>query len=153
MSTRKFGLRRVMTANQIVAYNVAKARALQTGRPCGVMLICDLPLGLQDPSPSATGMIPNWPTRQVTKLYLAEVPPPYSGGTIGAKGRIMYSLNPGAPANTYEFHPLYADTSVTPTVYRLDTTELSILGPNAASGVGLIQALLPNLTKSLRPAP
>src|SRR5207253_4612078 len=29
MSTRKFGLRRVMTANQIVAYNVAKARAIR----------------------------------------------------------------------------------------------------------------------------
>ena len=29
MSTRKFGLRRVMTPNQIVAYNVAKARALR----------------------------------------------------------------------------------------------------------------------------
>ena len=29
MSTRKFGIRRVMTPNQIVAYNVAKARALR----------------------------------------------------------------------------------------------------------------------------
>src|SRR4051812_4305838 len=41
-------------SRQLNAYfAMAKARAVQTGRPCGVMMICDLPLGLQEPA-SAT---------------------------------------------------------------------------------------------------
>src|SRR6478672_8785942 len=70
------------SSRQLNAYfAMAKARALQTGRPCGVMMMCDLPLGLSEPGTGLNGM-PLWPTKLVTKLYLAEVPQPYSGSTI-----------------------------------------------------------------------
>src|SRR3954453_1351496 len=79
-------------SRQLNAYfAMAKARALQTGRPCGVMMMCDLPLGLSEAGLGQNGM-PIWPTKLVTKLYLAEVPPPYSGSTIGARGRITSSV-------------------------------------------------------------
>jgi hypothetical protein len=92
-------------SRQLNAYfAMAKARALQTGRPCGVMMICDPVLGITEPNPGGS-TIPPWPTKQITQMYLAEVPPPYSGGTIGAKGRIM---PPFQVAGTYSFHPLTA---------------------------------------------
>jgi prepilin-type N-terminal cleavage/methylation domain-containing protein len=92
------------SSRQLNAYfAMAKARALQTGRPCGVMMMCDLPLGLSEPGTGLNGM-PLWPTKLVTKLYLAEVPQPYSGSTIGARGRIYYT---NSPTNTIaEFVPL-----------------------------------------------
>src|SRR5437879_11001325 len=38
-------------SRQLNAYfAMAKARAVHTGRPCGVMMICDLQLGLQEPA-------------------------------------------------------------------------------------------------------
>src|ERR1043165_8553567 len=39
------------SSRQLNAYfAMAKARALQTGRPCGVMMMCDLPLGITEPT-------------------------------------------------------------------------------------------------------
>src|SRR4029078_8692197 len=40
---------------------------------------------------SQTPASPLWPPKLSTKLYLSEVPPPYSGSTIGARGRITTS--------------------------------------------------------------
>jgi len=92
-------------SRQLNAYfAMAKARALQTGRPCGVMMLCDLPPGLSEPGAGFNGM-PLWPTKTITKLYLAEVPPPYSGSLIGSRGRIIFT---NSPANTLaEFIPMY----------------------------------------------
>lgn len=91
-------------SRQLNAYfAMAKARALQTGRPCGVMMVCDPVLGVTEPNPTGN-VIPPWPTKQITQMYLAEVPPPYSGGTIGAKGRIMASVQ--APTTAFSFYPL-----------------------------------------------
>src|SRR3954447_8704560 len=60
-------------SRQLNAYfAMAKARALQTGRPCGVMMMGALPLGLSEPGASGSGL-PTWPTKMITKLYLAEV--------------------------------------------------------------------------------
>jgi prepilin-type N-terminal cleavage/methylation domain-containing protein len=107
-------------SRQLNAYfAMAKARALQTGRPCGVMMMCDPVLGITEPNPGGS-VVPNWPTKQITKMYLAEVPPPYSGGTIGARGRIMATTLTTAPL-TYEFVPL------APGGFTLDTSERSIL--------------------------
>lgn len=76
-------------SRQLNAYlAMAKSRALQTGRPCGVMLKCDLPLGITDYTAPASPNPPLWPVRQVTQMYLAEVPPPYSGSAIGAVAKI-----------------------------------------------------------------
>jgi hypothetical protein len=90
-------------SRQLNAYfAMAKARALLTGRPCGVMMRCDLPIGIgPDPGGSLSSM-PDWPARQVTQLYLAEVPPPYAGGSSNSRGRIK--ISPILPA-TYEFIP------------------------------------------------
>jgi len=73
---------------------MAKARALQTGRPCGIMLRCDLPVGITADPPLPGIGFPDWTQRIVTQMYLAEVPPPYSGSTMGAVGKIW----PGGPA-------------------------------------------------------
>src|SRR5688572_30500659 len=40
---------------------MAKARALQTGRPCGIMLRCDLPPGILEPPTPPPGDFPLWP--------------------------------------------------------------------------------------------
>jgi prepilin-type N-terminal cleavage/methylation domain-containing protein len=114
-------------------FAMAKARALNTGRPCGVMMICEAALGIPDPVAAGTN-IPQWPARQITKMYLAEVPPPYSGSTlattIGGRGRIMYSLTSGAPPGTIEFHPLISSASG----YIVDQGELPILLSLIADG-------------------
>src|SRR4051794_6546336 len=92
-------------SRQLNAYfAMAKARALHTGRPCGLYFAFNSPLGL---TPEANlGMTPQqlasyWPVRQVTQVYLAEIPAPYSGGTSNARGRIMRT-----PSNTNEFVPI-----------------------------------------------
>src|SRR5438874_217398 len=91
-------------SRQLNAYfAMAKARALQTGRPCGVMMMCDLPLGIAEPTAPSAGNLPTWPSKLITKLYLAEVPQPYSGSTIGARGRITTSAT--SPTG-YEFFAL-----------------------------------------------
>lgn len=106
-------------SRQLNAYfAMAKARALLTGRPCGVTMRCDLPLGGTDPT---SGSMPNWPARQVTQLFLAEVPPPYAGGTVGARARIRSSLTLPATTLTYEFYPV---TLTAPNTYNPDTAEI-----------------------------
>src|SRR5438132_13774810 len=73
-------------SRQLNAYfAMAKARALHTGRPCGIYFpFPNAPLGTVDPTyasmPAAIAQT-YWPVRQVTQMYLAEIPPPYSGGT------------------------------------------------------------------------
>lgn len=90
-------------SRQLNAYfAMAKARATLTGRPCGLFLKCDKPLGYLDP-PVASMTPPYVHIRQVTQIFLAEVPPPYSGSTTGALGRIMPS---NTFAGTYEFNPV-----------------------------------------------
>src|SRR5204863_4766980 len=62
-------------SRQLNAYfAMAKARALQTGRPCGVMMMCDLALGISEPTAPTASVMPTSPTKPATKLYLAEVP-------------------------------------------------------------------------------
>jgi type II secretory pathway pseudopilin PulG len=83
-------------SRQLHAYiAMAKARALQTGRPCGVYLAFpEPPLGLQDPALSnAAQYQAYWPVRQVTQLFLAETPPPFSGSVTTAVGKIDTSGN------------------------------------------------------------
>jgi type II secretory pathway pseudopilin PulG len=60
-------------------FQLAKSRAAQTGRPFGVWLQCDLPLGVTN-----TAANPN-PLRQVTQLYLAEVPEPFTGAFVDSR--------------------------------------------------------------------
>src|SRR5437762_6876101 len=44
-------------SRQLNAYfAMAKARALQTGRPCGVMMMCELPLGISEPPAPGAGV-------------------------------------------------------------------------------------------------
>src|SRR5262245_45918590 len=67
-------------------FNMAKARALQTGRPCGLYFkFPSPPLGIVDPTfVTAANVARFWPARQVTQVMLAEVPPHYSGSTTTA---------------------------------------------------------------------
>jgi prepilin-type N-terminal cleavage/methylation domain-containing protein len=60
----------------------AKIQAVRTGRPWGLYMQCELPVGV----PTTSTL------RQVTKVYLAEVQAPYSGATLGARGGI-YNVN------------------------------------------------------------
>jgi len=80
------------------------------------------PLGVIDAAIPTAPAHPAWPVRQVTKMFLAEVPPPYSGGTIGARGRIMPSIQ---VAGAYSFYPLYFNK--TDGNYQVDTAEVAIL--------------------------
>src|SRR5262245_2350843 len=68
-------------SRQLTAYfMMAKARAVHTGRPCGIQFLCQAPLG------DATGI------RAATQFYLVEVPAPYCGDVIGAQA---YAVNSG----------------------------------------------------------
>jgi type II secretory pathway pseudopilin PulG len=114
-------------SRQLNAYfAMAKSRALQTGRPCGVMMVCEPVLGIADPT-AGSGIIPHWPSRQVNKFYLAEVPAPYSGGTIGAKGRIMVHSSIVSTPATYCFYPLDSSGA-------LDFSELAMLRSLVSTG-------------------
>jgi len=76
-------------SRQLNAYfAMAKARALQTGRPCGVYFPFQVPLGHTDPSLTAAQIPQYWPVRAVTQIYLAETPQHYSGSTTNARGRV-----------------------------------------------------------------
>lgn len=76
-------------SRQLNAYlAMAKARALQTGRPCGLYLPFQLPLGHTDPSLTPAQIPQYWPVRAVTQIFLAETPQHYSGSTTNARGRI-----------------------------------------------------------------
>jgi type II secretory pathway pseudopilin PulG len=65
-------------SRQLNAYfTMAKARAIHTGRPCGIFFDCS--------------EVPAWApnARFATEMHLAEVPAPYAGSTTGARGRIV----------------------------------------------------------------
>jgi len=69
---------RVRESSRILSalFATARAKAVQTGRPCGVELVCEAPVG--DAS-----------VRQATKAFLAEVQQPYSGRTTDARAKIQ----------------------------------------------------------------
>jgi prepilin-type N-terminal cleavage/methylation domain-containing protein len=123
------------SSRQFSAYlNMAKTRAMQTGRPCALLLELEAPLGVVDPIWDP--MLPKPAVvRQCTKLYLAEVPPSFAGSTQTSKGRIRPSLTALAPmpdgtgSPVYEFYPLYlyTDPMTMAQDYRPDTTELAYL--------------------------
>ena len=106
------------TSRQLSAYiSMAKVRAVQTGRPCGLLLMLDTPLGAAPAGPPYI--------RQCTRLFLAEVPPTYGGSTQGARGRIRSSLT--GPAGTFEFYPIYYNSAAMMPGYEPDPTELAYL--------------------------
>ena len=106
---------------------LAKTRAVQTGRPCGLMMVLDTPIGAGAGGPPYL--------RQCTRLFLAEVPPLYAGSTQGARGRIRTSFTATTPwpddgTTVYQFYPLYLNPNPTPPgppQYEPDTTELAYL--------------------------
>ena len=76
------------SSRQLSAYfTMARARAAQSGRPCGLWLELDTPIGVVDPPTTVSDPFPIV-VRQCTQLYMAEVPQMYSGGTLAAKGII-----------------------------------------------------------------
>jgi prepilin-type N-terminal cleavage/methylation domain-containing protein len=97
-------------SRQLQAYlQMAKARAIHTGRPCGLYLECkDRPLGYTEP---AGFQMIDPVVRAVTELHLAEVPAPYSGGTLDICGKV---------ANNY-FLPWYVGAT------QQDDSEMAIL--------------------------
>ncbi len=60
-------------------FAMAKIHAVRTGRPSGLYMECEPPVGL---TRAGTRL------RQVTKVYLAEVQPPYAGSTLSARAKI-----------------------------------------------------------------
>lgn len=100
------------SSRQLSAYfTMARARAAQSGRPCGLWMQLDTPIGATSTSAPYV--------RQCTQLYLAEVPPPYSGGTLSARGKIKEEP-PGS--GTFYFVPV--DMATPPAT---DPTEVSYL--------------------------
>jgi type II secretory pathway pseudopilin PulG len=66
-------------------FTLAKSRAAQTGRPCGIEFICERPLG-------DTASV-----RQVTKCFLAEVPEPYTGDVSNTLAKVVMTIGPHGP--------------------------------------------------------
>lgn len=112
-------------------WQMAKARALNTGRPCGIYFPFPTPpLGV--PLESTLGMTAQqmatyWPVRQVTQMQLAEIPPPYSGGASYSRGRIMVVPGATAPATPLQFVPLGPVPDPMTGIYPIDTGEMAIL--------------------------
>jgi type II secretory pathway pseudopilin PulG len=97
-------------SRQLHAYvHMAKARALQTGRPCGLFFQFPTPpLGVIDPPiTSAVQATAYWPVRHVTQVFMAEIPPPYSGGTTDVFGKIWDDPSDAA-MNLRVFQPVTA---------------------------------------------
>src|SRR6187399_2303026 len=63
-------------SRQLNAYlAMAKARALQTGRPCGLYFAMPTaPLGIVEPTLTAAQFSTYWPVRHCSELQLAETP-------------------------------------------------------------------------------
>jgi prepilin-type N-terminal cleavage/methylation domain-containing protein len=85
-------------SRQLNAYfAMAKARALLTGRPCGIHFsFPNAPLGIDDYGAlnlTAPQLATYWPVRQCTELQLAETPAPYAGSLVTAVGRIDSGTN------------------------------------------------------------
>jgi prepilin-type N-terminal cleavage/methylation domain-containing protein len=74
-------------------FALAKARAVQTGRPCGLFFdLSQPPPGVTDPPHASWGPAQYssyWPVRHVTKVFLAEIPPPYGGSTSQASATVV----------------------------------------------------------------
>lgn len=74
-------------------FAMARARAVQTGRPCGLFLpFPSPPPGVTDPNTTGWGpaqFSQYWPVRHVTQVFLAEVPPPYAGGTTQTSATVV----------------------------------------------------------------
>jgi type II secretory pathway pseudopilin PulG len=74
-------------------FAMAKARAVQTGRPCGLFFPFPAPpLGVNDPNMASWGPTQfgqYWPVRHVTQVFLAEIPPPYGGSTSQASATTL----------------------------------------------------------------
>jgi len=116
-------------SRQFSAYlTMAKMRALQTGRPCGLYLPFNKANGYTDNTnnTSTSGANPTlyryWPVRQVTQVFLAEVPAPYAGSTIGARGKVVQNYN---VSGQYCFMPVTYDPSSGNLI--ADTSEMAIL--------------------------
>src|SRR5688572_14797171 len=70
-------------SRQLNAYfAMAKARAIHTGRPCGIHLEAPEILGIS----RVNGL--TWPVRHVTQMHLAEVPAPYSGSYLDSRAGV-----------------------------------------------------------------
>jgi prepilin-type N-terminal cleavage/methylation domain-containing protein len=78
-------------------FALAKARAVQTGRPCGLFFdLSQPPPGVTDPPHASWGPAQYssyWPVRHVTKVFLAEIPPPYGGSTNQARATVLATTN------------------------------------------------------------
>jgi hypothetical protein len=76
-------------SRQLNAYlAMARTRTLQTGRPCGIYFAFNQPL-VPDPFEQTLSTPAQfksyWPVRQVTQMYLSEIPPPFAGAVTGSK--------------------------------------------------------------------
>lgn len=104
-------------------FQMARTYAARNNRPFGLWFELEPVLGIQD-IPAA----PNPPkvVRQCTQVYLAEVPPPYGGGTTNARGVIR--VEQGQPQTLPEFNPLTGfDTNPADGYIDIDTAEKAIL--------------------------
>jgi type II secretory pathway pseudopilin PulG len=77
-------------SRQLNAYlTMARTRTLQTGRPCGIYFAFNQPT-IPDPFEKTLNQPAQfkayWPVRQVSQMYLSEIPPPFSGAVTGSKG-------------------------------------------------------------------
>jgi prepilin-type N-terminal cleavage/methylation domain-containing protein len=98
-------------------FTMARTRAAQTGRPFGVWLELNAPLGT---SAAAVGGPPNRYVRQATRFYLAEVPQAYAGSTLWARARIADSSGSGTG-------PYYLQLTTAPGGTFPDNTEMGML--------------------------
>ena len=90
---------------------MARAYAARNNRPFGLWMEYDPPVGWVDVPGNQT-------LRQVTRVYLAEVQPPYSGSTTSSRAIIRIPQNQSLP----EFVPLTNSTDMSGNVIE-DTTE------------------------------
>jgi prepilin-type N-terminal cleavage/methylation domain-containing protein len=127
-------VRRVMDSDrvregsrQLSAYvSMAKTRAMQTGRPAGLVFVLQTPLGASASPTNAGPYSPSNPpqyVRQCTQLFLAEVPPTYAGSTQGARARIRESLDFPTGSNIYQFYPIFFNSAAMMPGYEPDPVE------------------------------
>ncbi|MDX1946998.1 MAG: prepilin-type N-terminal cleavage/methylation domain-containing protein [Pirellulaceae bacterium] len=104
-------------SRQLQAYfAMARSRAAQTGRPCGLWIEVSPQVG---GAPDAAPLNPV--VRQATKFFLAEVPPYYAGSVQNMLGRIRDTGTSGT--NRYVFEPTMPNTSGSGPAYVVDPVE------------------------------
>ena len=110
------------SSRQLNSYmSLAKSRAASTGRPCGLFLLSER---LGDPL-ATPGVF------QCTQLYLAEVPPPYSGDVLEARAIVINDPNgPGNPPARPLLPQQYAANGAELVRWRIETY---VPATNAAS--------------------